>query len=24
LSDLAARTLSHGLALLGIACPERM
>lgn len=24
LSDLAARTVSHGLALLGIACPERM
>ena len=24
LSDLAAHTLSHGLALLGIACPERM
>ena len=24
LSNLAARTLSHGLALLGIACPERM
>jgi len=24
MSDLAARTLSHGLALLGIACPERM